>query len=100
MKFLILTLLKECEKQGIPYELDSDGFYIDPINNKHACAFINMIDEDEQEWIRLVITFDDYYYRCDIEPDEINSIKDKMSYWLSGEYTHENLRNWCTFYAD
>lgn len=96
MKYLIFRFLQECDEQGVPYKLDSDGFYIDPINNKHACAFINM-HEDDQRWIRLVIRFNHLWYRCDIEPSEINSLEDKMSYWLSGEYTHEDLENWCTY---
>ena len=93
-KELIHKFLQLCETWDLKYELDTDGFYI-PSNHWHTCAFINMIDEDEQNWVRLVVQFEGGHYRCDVE--RVEDLESKFCYWIKGdEMEKESLEKWCT----
>ena len=95
MKELIFEFLNLCELNDLKYELYTDGFYI-PSMYYHTCAFINMIGQDEQSWIRLVVNHAGNYYRCDVE--ELEDLESKFSYWIKGDdMDEESLEEWCTY---
>ncbi len=95
MKGLLNAFLKLCLDNDLEVDTDSDGLYV-PGEYIHTCIFVNIIEEDEQGWIRFVANLDGIYYRCDV--DEKDKLDDAMSYWLKGDdMDHEGLEEWCTF---
>lgn len=96
-KELVKEFLELCDLFDLEVLTDSDGLYI-PGPFTHTCIFVNC-EDDDQEWVRFVASFEGVHYRCDVDKKE--ELFSAMSYWTKGDdMDHQGLSEWCTDFYD